>query len=972
MSDWQRVQTLFLESIDLPPGERSKFLEFSCAGDPRMISEIESLLAADTDSEALIEAAVQDVAASYFDTHALIGQRLGLYRIVREIGRGGMGSVYLAVRDDQEYQKEVAIKVVRRGMDTADVLERFRYERQILANLEHPYIASLFDGGSTADGVPFFVMEYIQGRPVDVFCRDQSLDSKAVCELYLLILEGIAYAHRNLVVHRDLKPANILITADGMPKLLDFGVARLLSGDAVGNHTMTAATRPYTPEYASPEQVMGLPITTSTDIYCLGAVLYELLTGKRAHPIESHTPAHIERIICQTEVVRPRVQVPALSSDLDNIVMMALRRDPERRYQSAGQFAEDLQRYLDGRPVMAQKDSVAYRTAKFVSRNWLEVAGAAVVAASLIVGLVVSIAQTHRADVELQIAESQRVIAQHQTALAQAASLNASHQKALADEQRKVADVQRDQAEEQKGIADQQRTIAEERIKDILQLADKTLFDVHDTIAKLPGSVAARQSLVKTTLEYLEGLQRETGLDDQMRAMLCAAYYKIAMIQGDMQGASLQDSEASEKSLLKGQDLLMPAYRRHPNDPEMILRLIEIRASLADLMFRAGRQMAAVQAYTDLLPAAHKLLFLKSCDVECRSQEPILEGRITYELIRIKPLQALEHANRSIALARQLMLEYPNDASLKQGIASTMAGAAGAYRGLGDLERSGDFYREAIRVREGLMQDDPNDASLRRNLLINYGNYVMLLGVTSAPNLNRPDEARSYAAKGILLGRDLVALDHEDATARHDLGMILARFGMIDPGPHGAEESLQRLKEAEALIAPIAAANPKSADLAVQLSSILQFEGRRQEALGRGEEALASYRKSIATLQPFFDAQIAPSVVQYILDEQDLAAFYASSGDFAHATDLSNRAFAQMKKYTDATAPSDEHRVLLAQSWSVIARVQAKAGMADSARQSAVTALALWNETRNPGLLSQYRTDIAEMQTLLATSNAGR
>jgi serine/threonine protein kinase len=220
MTYWQRIEALFLESVDLPAEEQVRFLEKSCAGDQALLIDVKSLIAADSGSGVVIEAAVQQEAELFFEMKTLVGERLGSYRVVREIGRGGMGAVYLATRTDDEYRNEVAIKVVKRGMDTVEVLTRFRYERQILANLAHPYIARLFDGGSTQDGVPFFVMEYIEGRPIHVFCQDNALDFQQRCKLFLCVLEAVAYAHRNLVVHRDLKPANILVTADGTPKLL--------------------------------------------------------------------------------------------------------------------------------------------------------------------------------------------------------------------------------------------------------------------------------------------------------------------------------------------------------------------------------------------------------------------------------------------------------------------------------------------------------------------------------------------------------------------------------------------------------------------------------------------------------------------------------------------------------------------------------------------------------------------------------
>jgi eukaryotic-like serine/threonine-protein kinase len=244
---------------DLPPGEQAALLDKECEGDDELRAEVESLLASDGESSQIISAAIANEAALCVDAPSLAGSRLGSWRIVREIGRGGMGTVYLAVRDDDQFQKQVAIKVVRHGMDTADVLERFRHERQILANLDHPYIARLLDGGTTSDGRPFFVMDYVEGKPLDLFCKENKLAIDARCRLFLRVLEAVAHAHRNLVVHRDLKPANIFVTSDGSPKLLDFGVAKLLAADPGAGVTLTVLNRPFTPEFASPEQVSPRP-----------------------------------------------------------------------------------------------------------------------------------------------------------------------------------------------------------------------------------------------------------------------------------------------------------------------------------------------------------------------------------------------------------------------------------------------------------------------------------------------------------------------------------------------------------------------------------------------------------------------------------------------------------------------------------------------------------------------------------------
>src|SRR5579872_894949 len=266
--NWHRVERLFLEAADLPAEEQKRFLESACSGDAELRAEVDSLLASDRQNGEAISSAVELEAALLLEAPNAL-DRIGPYRVVKEIGRGGMGAVYLAVRDDDEYRKQVAIKVVKPGMDTDEVLGRFRHERQILANLDHPFIARLLEGGTTSKGRPFFVMDYVEGVPLDVFCRTRALSVAARCRLFLKICEAVSHAHRNLVVHRDLKPGNIFVTADGTPKLLDFGVAKLLSTEGGAGITATAVAQPLTPEYASPEQVRGLGITTATDVYAL-------------------------------------------------------------------------------------------------------------------------------------------------------------------------------------------------------------------------------------------------------------------------------------------------------------------------------------------------------------------------------------------------------------------------------------------------------------------------------------------------------------------------------------------------------------------------------------------------------------------------------------------------------------------------------------------------------------------------------
>ena len=391
---WDRVQHIFLAVADLAPAERTVRLEELCRGDAALLAEVESLLRAESgDGTALaptLRAAIQTEAESLLAGQRIEGSRLGAYRVIREIGRGGMGSVYLASRADQEYESDVAIKVVRPGFDTDFILRRFRRERQILARLHHPNIARLFDGGTTENQLPYLVMEYINGSHITNYAAEHRLSVKDRLRLFLPVCSAVEYAHRAFIVHRDLKPGNILVDATGTPKLLDFGISKLLHSEPRDpNDTQDSVMA--TPDYASPEQIVGDPVTTASDVYSLGAVLYELLTGQRPHRIERATPLAVERAICLDPIVTPSEVVrkdPTLSQclagDLDTIILTALQKEPERRYPSAERLEEDLRRYLEHRPVTARPDSAGYRAAKFLRRHRIPAVLALAAAAALL------------------------------------------------------------------------------------------------------------------------------------------------------------------------------------------------------------------------------------------------------------------------------------------------------------------------------------------------------------------------------------------------------------------------------------------------------------------------------------------------------------------------------------------------------------------------------------------------------------
>lgn len=418
---WTQIQTLFDAALEREPTEREVFLQTACADDPDLLAEVRSLLAADADAHPILDSLALDAIALPTDLlpEGLLpaeGERVGPYRIVRPLGQGGMGAVFLAERADGQFEQRVALKLIRGGAASTQGVQRFHSERQILARLQHPHIARLLDGGLTDDGQPFFAMEYIDGVPLDRYCETHACSVDERLRLVRIVCKAVQYAHRRLVVHRDLKPSNILVTEEGTVKLLDFGIAKMLmdGNDAMTDRALTQTGHAVmTPAYAAPEQIRRAPVTTATDVYALGVVLYELLAGQRPFDLAGCSPADVERIVGEQVPAPPSAVASldrqrALRGDLDTIVLKALRKEPERRYASAEQLADDLQRHLEGRPVTAQPDTVGYRTRKFFQRHRASVAAAAfvvIVVAALVGFYTAQLAQERdRAQLEAETA----------------------------------------------------------------------------------------------------------------------------------------------------------------------------------------------------------------------------------------------------------------------------------------------------------------------------------------------------------------------------------------------------------------------------------------------------------------------------------------------------------------------------------------------------------------------------------------
>ena len=421
---FQQIDRVFDAALDVPPHEREVFLARTCGSDDALRERVRTLLVAHDKSSGVLESAAASIAAEWLEEPSAAGARIperaGPFRIVREIGAGGMGVVYLAERQDGEFQQRVALKLVRHAGASDAVRRRFLEERRILARLDHPRIAHLVDGGLTSDGQPYFAMEFVEGQPIDAWCRSRERTIDQRLALCLTVCEAVQYAHEHLVIHRDLKPSNILVRDDGQLKLLDFGIAKLLDplGEADAGATETGVLA-LTPDYAAPEQVRGLPVSTATDTYALGVLLYQLLAGRRPYDARGRTPAEMERIICEVEPPRPSSVASEqdrrrLEGDLDVIVMKALHKDPGRRYPTASALAEDVRRFRTGLPVLARKDSVTYRTRKFVARNRTGVAASLVTVMALMGATAFSVAQAREAqtqrDAALQEVQRQRAL----------------------------------------------------------------------------------------------------------------------------------------------------------------------------------------------------------------------------------------------------------------------------------------------------------------------------------------------------------------------------------------------------------------------------------------------------------------------------------------------------------------------------------------------------------------------------------
>ncbi len=837
---WQCIKGILADALEQPDATgRHAFVARACADDTRLCREVESFLVREA---AGLDQFAERIGASHGPAgrdamHA--GRRLGAYELVSELGRGGMGAVYLARRADGRFEQEVAVKLLKRGTDTDEVLRRFRAERRILARLEHPNIARLLDGGESEDGLPFFVMEHVDGVPLTAFARGHRLSIRARLALFGKVCAAVEFAHQNLVVHRDLKPGNILVTPDGEPKLLDFGLARLLGpedGAESGLTVTTAESRRLTPAYASPEQVRGLALNTASDVYSLGALLHELLTGTQPHRFSGPhpPPAELLRVIGEEEPLRPSLAAdpevgPRLRGDLDNIVGLAMRKDPARRYQSVGALADDLRRHLDNRPVRARPDTWSYRTEKFVRRN----------KTSVVVGIAVFLALA-----------SAGVIAAWE-----------AHEAA------------------------QQARRAEQRFDDVRALAHSSLFEFQDAIRDLPGSTPARRLLVTRALVYLGRLERDSGGDVSLRRELVAAYIQVGNVQGQPNFANLGDTAGALASYRQA----VAIAEQLPDDIAAATVRAEAWDALGNLLATLGEARdEALGLIRRALAAREKLATSAPADPELRRAlatslvslgDAIYARDVPPRERRSETLEAEDLYVRALEMRERLHAAFPVSERDTRELARVQYRLGEADKVLsmaehddpGILARGMTHHRASIALREENLAAHPTSGQARRDLA--DGQMMKTEMQTLAGD---PDAALQDCRRAIALLQGLVAADPENSWIKQDLGCayICASFPLRALNDlAGAAGSV---RETIAIYDGLATADPASLVAIARLNYALRLHTGLSMQRGDRASALASARRWVTCAERLASASPMDEALKADLERARAAVLRAN------------------------------------------------------------------------------------------------
>ena len=800
---WKKIKPILDDALAAGTAGRTAFLVKACGGDEGLLGEVLEFLELEhSEADPLDQPAHSYLFSANGKTSP--GDLIDKYKIISELGTGGMGSVYFAERVDGAYTQKIALKVIKEGITSSEILARFINERQILATLQHDHIAHLIDGGTTNDGRPFIAMEYVEGTPVTDFISENNLGLNDRLELFTEICSAVSFAHKNLIIHRDLKPSNILVTKKGVPKLLDFGIAKLLPAES--SEIVPATQRfIFTPEYASPEQVRGETLTTATDIYSLGVILYELLAGRRPYPTDGSNISQIIHVVCESEPAPPsRTLVytasdgcvdakpktldfaPQLRGDLDNIVLKALRKEPERRYSSVDQFSEDIRRYLDGQPVIASADTWRYRTAKFIRRHRVAAAGAILVFISLLIGLGATVYQAR--------------------------------------------------------IARAERAKAEKRFNDVRQLANSFVFEINDEIDKSP--IKARALLVHRAIEYLDSLSAESSGDDSLTAELAAAYEKIGDVQAEIFNASLGNAGGALESHNKALGLRTQLFEKSPNDVQRGIDLAKSYQKVGNILTVTGDIKSAEENYRDAVAISEKVASLDPADVNVRKQLSNSYITLGQAILRSGSLsESLKNYSKGFEINRKLVLDDPTNSELVRRQAVTYSYIGYVRMLMGNYEQAVGDFENALDIERSNLEIDPANLRFRRNASVAY--LWVGIGYREAGRLT---ESLANIKKSLVLEQTILDSDKQNYGEQNSMADCWAELAMTSSKSSNYAEAIHAFQTAIGQYSAVAANDQNNLSALAQIQLARRMLADTLGKQGQNREALKKYEESLAVL----------------------------------------------------------------------------------------------------------------------------
>jgi serine/threonine protein kinase len=719
---WNLIQDIFKGALELPSlEERAEYLKRACGDDENLRCEVASLLANDNTRTATLHSLVANnlqglAQASVFSE---IGDRVGPYRLVRVLGGGGMGIVYLGVRSDDHYFQIVAIKMIRKGMTSPASVQRFRAERQILATLTHPNIGVILDGGDTEDGRPYIVMEYVEGEPITMASETHSLSIRQRIELFRSVCSAVCYAHQKMVVHRDIKPANVLLTPGGTVKLIDFGISKSLAPELIPGGLVPTedGQRLMTPDYASPEQLLGRKVTRATDIYSLGVVLFELLTGSRAYSLRDLSPGEAEKVVFEREIRKPssisglpKQTKQILAGDLDRIVLMAMEKDPSRRYASAEDLDQDLLRFLEGKPVRARRSTSFYRLSRFLARHKMASLMAGAISAVFAGSMLFFLLESHAADA---------------------------------------------------------------RLKHVQTLADSAISDMTQTLQQSSASVELQASVFRSTLTYLNQLRQYSGNDPRLLLKLSKAFGRVGDLEGSPVTASLGNTGNAIASYKEALQTAIAARDRLPSE-ESLKAVVEAYQQLGQLEFFSGTLREARNQYQQSLTVARELSMRKPGDPLCNRLLAMNFSGLGY--VQLNSLET-DQAVESLRTAVRVLGTDSNGAEDHDRTLATFYGRLGlALNEFGSNREAIASHEKAIAIAEDLVRKFPSRRT-KRGLFALYSNIVGTLAGREILNAGKVREAQMYSHRAVALAEELAAGDTTNMQARSDLAGAYIRMG---------------------------------------------------------------------------------------------------------------------------------------------------------------------------------------------------